>query len=66
MHVRTLRDDIECGYMFAQTWVGVCVHVSFISWTTLPLHQFTSGHTARTHGGLVAWEAVQQEVEYNL
>lgn len=43
-----------------QTWVGVCVciHISFISWTTLSLDQLTSGHTVRDHDGLVAWEAV--------
>lgn len=44
MHTATLRDDTECGYMLAQTWVGgVCVHVSFSSWTTLTLHSSPLG-----------------------
>lgn len=43
MHMGTLRDDTECGYMLAQAWVGVCVHVSFISWTTLTLHSSPLG-----------------------
>lgn len=27
MHMGTLRGDTEYGYMFVQTWVGVCVYV---------------------------------------